>query len=255
MAARPPLAPPRPESFTSPLHSPRVAARVGLWLGIAFGVCFLTGLISHYAQEPDHPVPFPPSPAWGYRVTQGLHVISGTAAVPLLLVKLWTVYPRLFQRLPSPLRPTSGVGLRRLALTAAERGSIGVLVAAAVFQLTTGLMNASQWYPWEFSFRSTHYAVAWLAIGALVLHVAVKLPVIREALAGARRGAGRRRLRHRGGPRRARRRGADPALAAAGDRRGLAGRGAGRPPGARSRGCAGSRCSACGPVTARRACR
>ena len=33
-----------------------------------------------------------------------------------------------------------------------------------------------------FSFRSTHYAVAWVAIGALVLHVAVKLPVIRRAL-------------------------------------------------------------------------
>ena len=33
-----------------------------------------------------------------------------------------------------------------------------------------------------FSFRSTHYAVAWVAIGALVLHVAVKLPIIRQAL-------------------------------------------------------------------------
>ena len=43
-------------------------------------------------------------------------------------------------------------------------------------------MNSAQWYPWAFSFRSTHFAVAWITIGALVVHVAVKLPVIRTAL-------------------------------------------------------------------------
>lgn len=180
-SSRLPVRPPSPESFTSALHSPRVAARVGLWLGIAFGVCFLTGLISHYAQEPAQPVPFPSSPSWGYRVTQGLHVTTGIAAVPLLLVKLWTVYPLLFERLPS-LRPL-GAGVRRLAPVAAERGSIAVLVAGSIFQLATGLMNSAQWYPWEFSFRSTHYAVAWLTIGALLVHVAVKLPLIRESRA------------------------------------------------------------------------
>jgi hypothetical protein len=107
-------------------------------------------------------------------VTQGLHVISGVAAVPLLLVRLWTVYPRLF------LRPARGA--RRLALDLLERASIGVLVAAAIFQLATGLANATRWYPWAFSFRSTHYAVAWLAIGALLVHIAVKLPITRDVL-------------------------------------------------------------------------
>ena len=165
---------PREADFTSRLHSAAVTARVGTWLGACFALAFVTGLISHYAQLPSPPVPFPTSPAWGYRVTQGLHVVSGTAAVPLLLVKLWTVYPRLFAR--PPRRP------RRLAVVMAERVSIGVLVAAAVFQLATGLANAAQWYPWSFSFRSTHYAVGWVATGALVLHVAVKLPVIRRAL-------------------------------------------------------------------------
>ena len=91
---------PSEDDFTSRLRSPAVAARVGLWLGISFGVCFLTGLISHYAQNGNQPIPFPASPFWGYRVTQGLHVISGTAAIPLLLVKLWAVYPRLFQSMP-----------------------------------------------------------------------------------------------------------------------------------------------------------
>jgi hypothetical protein len=165
---------PEESSFTSRLRSAAVTARVGTWLGICFGVAFLTGLVSHYAQVPDQPVPFPTSPAWGYRVTQGLHVASGTAAVPLLLVKLWTVYPRLFARPPRAARD--------LAVHAAERASVAVLVAAAVFQLATGLANAAQWYPWSFSFRATHYAVGWVAVGALVVHVAVKLPVIRSAL-------------------------------------------------------------------------
>jgi hypothetical protein len=166
---------PRDTDFTSRLRSAAVTARVGLWLGVCFGVAFVTGVVSHYAQVPDQPVPFPASPAWGYRVTQGLHVVAGTAAVPLLLVKLWTVYPRLFLRPPR--------GLRRLGLEAAERASVAVLVAAAIFQLASGLANAAQWYPWSFSFRASHYAIGWVAIGALVVHVAVKLPVIRRALA------------------------------------------------------------------------
>src|SRR3954451_44307 len=127
------LRPPRPPSeadFPSRLRSAAVTARVGMWLGICFGIAFVTGLISHYAQNPDHPVPFPTSPAWGYRLTQGVHVTAGTAAVPLLLVKLWTVYPRLFRR---PDR-----GTRRLLLDLLERGSIAVLVAAALFQLASG---------------------------------------------------------------------------------------------------------------------
>ncbi|GHJ61042.1 molybdopterin-binding protein [Nocardioides sp. OK12] len=169
-----PAALPDETSFSSRLRSAAVSARVGTVLGVCFAVAFLTGLVSHYAQNPSQPVPFPTSPAWGYRLTQGLHVISGTAAVPLLLVKLWTVYPLLLAR-PS-------LRLRRLVVELAERLSILLLVGAALFLLVTGLQNVSHWYPWAFSFRSTHYAMAWIAIGALVLHVAVKLPVIRHAL-------------------------------------------------------------------------
>ncbi|GAB3261098.1 molybdopterin-dependent oxidoreductase [Nocardioides dilutus] len=169
-------APPTEADFTSRLRSATVAARVGLWLGVCFGICFLTGLLSHYAQNPVQPIPFPASPSWGYRVTQGLHVTTGTAAVPLLLVKLWSVFPRLFIRPPKQLRALAVEGL--------ERASIGVLVASAIFQLASGLANSAQWYPWSFSFRTTHYAMAWVAIGALVVHVAVKLPTIRGALKG-----------------------------------------------------------------------
>ena len=171
------MGPPTPDSFTSRLRSPAVAARVGLWLGISFGICFLTGLLSHYAQLPAHPIPFPASPSWGYRLTQGLHVVTGIAAIPLLLVKLWAVLPHLFAGLPSPKDP------RRLLLTALERGSVALLVASSVFLLATGLANSAQWYPWiSFSFRTAHYALAWVAIGALLVHIAVKLPVIRDML-------------------------------------------------------------------------
>jgi hypothetical protein len=165
---------PAETDFPSRLRSAAVTARVGLLLAVCFGVCFVTGLVSHYAQNADQPVPFPASPVWGYRVTQGLHVVTGSAAVPLLLVKLWTVYPRLLRRPPRDPR--------RLLIEILERGSVGVLVAAAIFELASGLANSSQWYPWAFSFRATHYAIAWVATGALVVHVAVKLPVIRGAL-------------------------------------------------------------------------
>ncbi|WP_432477857.1 molybdopterin-dependent oxidoreductase [Nocardioides sp. GXQ0305] len=162
--------------FSSALHDPAVSARVGRWLGICFGTAFLTGVISHWAQLPVPPVPFPTSPSWGYRVTQGLHVVSGTAAVPLLLVKLWSVYPRLFRRPPREARA--------LALEVVDRVSVGVLVASGIFLLVTGLANATQWYPWSFSFRPTHYAVAWVAIGALVAHLGIKAAAIRDGLAG-----------------------------------------------------------------------
>jgi hypothetical protein len=171
--AHPPL--PEQRDFPSRLHHPRVAARLGAWLGICFFVAFATGLVSHLAQQPDSWLPS--RPVWGYRVTQGIHVAAGTACVPLLLAKLWTVYPRFWIRPPRQLR--------ELALHGAERASIGVLVAAAVFELATGLANVTTWYPWSFSFRPTHFAVAWVAVGALVVHIAVKLPVVRAALAPA----------------------------------------------------------------------
>lgn len=168
---------PRVEDFSHRLRGPQVTSRVGVWLGVAFGVCFLTGLWSHVQQTTPGWLTIAPSPAWLYRATQGIHIITGTAAVPLLLIKLWSVFPLFFRR---PPRAPS----RALLVDTLERLSIGVLIAAAIFQLTTGLLNVVQWYPWEFSFRATHYAVAWVAIGALLLHIAVKLPIISSALRG-----------------------------------------------------------------------
>ena len=154
--------------------SPRgtaVTARVGAWLGIAIAVCFVTGLISHFIQHPQPWFFWPTRPVWLYRLTQGLHVVSGIAAIPLLVVKLWSVWPKLFER------PLIGGLTRQL-----ERGSILALVASMIFQLSTGLMNIAQWYAFRFFFTTSHYAMAYVAAGAVLVHIAVKLPVIRRAL-------------------------------------------------------------------------
>jgi DMSO/TMAO reductase YedYZ molybdopterin-dependent catalytic subunit len=172
-ALRLPESPPRIwPRFTSPLHSPAVVARVGRVLGSCIAVCFITGLLSHYQYRPWHWLPIPASPVWGYRLSQGLHVMTGIAAMPLLLVKLWTVYPRLFEWPPA-----------RSVLHALERLSILVLVSTVLLELVTGFLNILTWYPWPWSFVFVHYALAYAVMGSVLLHVAVKLPVIRAGLA------------------------------------------------------------------------
>ncbi|UJW34992.1 molybdopterin-dependent oxidoreductase [Saccharothrix sp. AJ9571] len=156
--------------FRAAAHSPAVTTRIGAALGIAFGICFLTGLLSHLIQHPPGWFGWPSRPVQLYRITQGLHVISGIASIPLLLAKLWTVYPKLFEKPPV-----------RSAAHALERLSILVLSGAAFFEVVTGLLNVAQNYPWDFYFPSLHYAVAWIAIGSVVVHVAVKLPIVRGA--------------------------------------------------------------------------
>jgi DMSO/TMAO reductase YedYZ molybdopterin-dependent catalytic subunit len=162
---------PAESDFTSRWHDERVASRVGLWLGVAFSVCFVTGLLSHLIQHPVWWLAWPARPVWLYRATQGLHVVTGIAAVPLLLVKLWTVYPRFF--VDPPVKSLVH-GLERLSVLA--------LVSSALFELVSGLQNIAHWYPWGFSFPPAHYATAWIAIGALLVHIAVKLPAIQRGL-------------------------------------------------------------------------
>jgi hypothetical protein len=164
--------PPQPE-FASPLHQPRVATVIGRWLAAAVVICFLTGLFSHFQQATPGWLVIPSRPASLYRVTQGLHVLSGTVAIPLLLAKLWTVYPKLFAKLPWP--PS-----REALATVLERASILVLVSAMALELFIGFLNTLQWYPWPFPFKETHYALAWIIVGALLVHLAVKLPLIRR---------------------------------------------------------------------------
>ncbi|MGH2776178.1 MAG: molybdopterin-dependent oxidoreductase [Actinomycetota bacterium] len=172
--------PPRPRkgplkdgAFTSLLHSPRTATLLGIALGITFTVCFLTGVLSHLIQQPPSWLTWPSRPAGLYRVTQGLHVATGIAAIPLLLGKLWTVYPRLWQWPPIE-------NLTHLI----ERISLAPLVAGSVFLLFTGIANISLWYPWGFFFPSGHYWASWITMGALVVHVGAKATIVRRELRG-----------------------------------------------------------------------
>lgn len=157
--------------FRSPLRSTAVTARLGRALGICFLVCFVTGLVSYYQYQPWSWLPVPASPAQAYRVTQGLHVATGVASIPLLLVKLWSVYPNLF-RWP-PVRSTTH---------ALERLSVFVLVSSALVQLTTGFLNTLNWYPWPWSFPSTHRYLGYVVMGSLLMHVGLKLPDIKYGL-------------------------------------------------------------------------
>src|SRR4051812_49975187 len=82
-------------AFGSRLRSARLTSHLGLALAVAFGTCFVTGLLSHLIQHPPGWFWWPARPVGLYRVTQGLHVATGLASIPLLGVKLWSVYPRL----------------------------------------------------------------------------------------------------------------------------------------------------------------
>jgi len=138
---------------------------------VSFTICFLTGLLSHLIQHPPSWFVWPSRPAGLYRITQGVHVITGFTAVPLLLAKLWVVSPRLFTWPP----------VRNIA-HAVERISLVPLVGGAIFMLFSGVANVARWYPYGFFFPPAHFTVAWVTIGALVAHIGAKLALTRDSL-------------------------------------------------------------------------
>jgi hypothetical protein len=158
-------------AYRSPLRDERLAAWLGAPLGILFAICFVTGLFSHIQQHPLKWLPVPARPAGLYRVTQGIHVISGIAAVPFLFAKLWVVWPR-FVSVP-PFRRVSDV---------VERLGILALVGGGVFMVFSGVADIAQWYPWRFSFTASHYWAAWITIGAILAHLGAKWHIVRRSL-------------------------------------------------------------------------
>ena len=153
-------------------HDDRTAAILGIALGVCFTTCFITGLYSHFAQHPASWFHLPARPVGLYRLTQGLHVLTGIAAIPLLLAKLWAVFPRLVQW--PPVRSVAHL---------LERLSLIPLVAGGLFQLWTGLANIDLWYPLPSFFPTTHYWMAWITMGALVTHIGAKITTTKSALA------------------------------------------------------------------------
>lgn len=157
--------------FRSSLRHERTAAILGVALGVTFSICFITGLVSHLIQDPGGWFHWPARPAGLYRLNQGLHVTTGIVSIPLLLVKLWAVFPKLFEWPPV-----------RSVAHAVERLALLPLVGGALLLLFTGLANINVYRPWTFSFRAGHLAAAWIAMGALVVHVGAKWATTRAAL-------------------------------------------------------------------------
>ena len=171
---RPPL--PR---FRSPLRGPWLTSVFGVVLLVALPVVIITGLLSYVAYGPQfgQAIPgdvgilhlplfdWPASPSWLYRLTQGLHVGVGMILVPVVLAKLWSVAPKLFDWPPV-----------RSPAQALERLSLLLLVGGILFEIVTGLLNIQYDYVFGFSFYAAHYVGAWVFIGAFVAHVVLKLP-------------------------------------------------------------------------------
>ncbi len=180
--AEPPLGPTRPGFWRSPLRGPWLTSVLGSALLPLVLVCAITGFLSQAAYDPglghNSLLPggglgvdayffhWPTSPAWIYAFTQGLHVISGLAATPILLAKLWSVMPKLFEWPP----------LRSVA-HALERASLALLVGGSVFVFGTGLLNIQVFYPWPFRFLTAHYYGAFVFLAAFGFHLFLKVPV------------------------------------------------------------------------------
>jgi DMSO/TMAO reductase YedYZ molybdopterin-dependent catalytic subunit len=177
---RPPL--PR---FRSPLRGPWLTSVFGAVLLAALPVVIITGLVSYMAYGPQFGqaipgdvgilhLPFfdwPAAPSWLYRLTQGLHVGLGMILVPVVLAKLWSVVPKLFEWPPV-----------RSPAQALERLTVLLLVGGILFEIVTGLLNIQYDYVFGFSFYAAHYVGAWVFIGAFVAHVVLKLPHMVRAL-------------------------------------------------------------------------
>jgi len=169
------------------LRGPWLTSILGSLLLILTTITAVTGFLSHLAYNPDLgmnaiidpsrdvPLPFaldfwPGGPSWLYRLNQGLHVNVGLVAIPFLLFKLWSVIPRLFAW-PPAVSPAQAI----------ERLSIALLVSSAVFLFATGIFNTSYDYAFQFNFVVAHYYAAVVFSASLVLHVAIKAPIIRRA--------------------------------------------------------------------------
>ena len=116
--ATPPPGPFREGFWRSPLRGPWLTSVLASVLLMGLTVVAVTGLMSYAAYDPalggsNDQTPdkgllgayllfdWPTSPAWLYRVNQGTHVLLGLALLPILLSKLWSVAPKLFDWPPA----------------------------------------------------------------------------------------------------------------------------------------------------------
>jgi DMSO/TMAO reductase YedYZ molybdopterin-dependent catalytic subunit len=176
------------KSWRSPIRGPWLTSVFGAALLVGIPIMVVTGLVSYVSYEPrlGHNDTTPnaglfhlflfnwiSSPSWIYRLSQGIHVTLGVMLTPILLAKLWSVIPKLFE----------WPALRSVA-HALERLSLLTLVAGALVEFATGIANINYFYPWKFSFYAIHFYGAWIFLGGFVVHVTLKLPTMISALRG-----------------------------------------------------------------------
>ncbi|OBK97181.1 hypothetical protein A5645_01160 [Mycobacterium asiaticum] len=165
--------------FTSPLRGPWLTSVFGLMLLVSLPIVIITGLLSYIAYAPQlgQAIPaavgwlrlplftWPTSPSWLYRLTQGLHVGLGLVIIPVVLAKLWSVIPKLFEWPP----------VRSIAQLL-ERVSLLMLVGGVLFEIVTGVLNIQYDYIFGFSFYDAHYFGAWVFIAGFLTHISLKIP-------------------------------------------------------------------------------
>ena len=174
-----------PHSWRSPIRGPWLTAFLGTLLVPAIAVIALTGFVDHWASDPQFagnahfgptdalPVlfQFPTTwPSWSYAVTEGTHVTLGLMVLPLVLAKLWSVMPKLFER-PVPSQP----GPRSRA------HSILMLVATVLLEFATGILQVDVSSLPGLNIYTVHYYGAWAFVTLFVLHTCAKLPAVRQA--------------------------------------------------------------------------
>ncbi len=194
----PPFGPTRPGFWRSPLRGPWLTSVLGAVLLVGITLMFVTGLLSYAAYNPDlgandktpdrgwlgfYLFSWPTHPYWLYRLTQGVHVTLGIVLIPVLLAKLWSVVPKLFSW--PPVKSVSH---------ALERISVLLLVGGVLFEFATGVLNVQLDYIFPGSFYTLHFYGAWVFIGAFVVHIAFRIPLMVRML---RSGGLREELRGR----------------------------------------------------------
>ncbi len=171
--------------WRSPLRGPWLTSVYGVVLLVGLPLVFLTGLLDYAAYSPQFgqafpgdvgwlrlpPFDWPTRPSWLFRLTQGLHVGLGITLVPVVLAKLWSVLPKLFDWPPA-----------RSVAQVLERLSLLLLVGGILFEIATGLLDIQYAYLFGFDFYTAHYFGAWVFVAALVAHVTLRLRRMLTAL-------------------------------------------------------------------------
>ncbi|MGI8537998.1 MAG: hypothetical protein ACR2K2_16315, partial [Mycobacteriales bacterium] len=139
-----PGGPTDPRSWRSPIRGPWLTSVFAAVLLAGLPLMIVTGLLSYAAYDPalggsNDQTPgagllaaylwfdWFTSPSWLYRLNQGVHVLLGITLIPLVLAKLWSVAPKLFEWPPV-----------KSVAQALERVSILLLVGSILFLLVTG---------------------------------------------------------------------------------------------------------------------